>query len=64
MIKEMQAYGLTPDEMLKVIKLAREQYKELKKTPRPKRNLSEQIEIMADEIVEQINNKINKLNNK
>jgi len=41
-----------------------EQYKELKKTPRPKRNLSEQIEIMADEIVEQINNKINKLNNK
>jgi hypothetical protein len=30
MIKEMQAAGMTPDEMLKCIRNAREMYKELK----------------------------------
>ena len=30
-IKEMQDAGLTPDDMLRVIKLAREKYNELKK---------------------------------
>ena len=35
-IKELQEYGFTPDEMLEVIRLAREKYNELKKNEKTK----------------------------